>query len=47
MATEEIAVALLGQKRSLQSPWQETNFRLQPAVNCRHQNEIKKFKKYI
>jgi len=37
MATEEIAVALLGQERSPQSSRQWANFRLRPTANCRHQ----------
>jgi len=36
-----IAVALLGQERSPQPPWQETSYRLQPAGNCRRQKHIK------
>ena len=35
--TEEIAVTLLGQERSPQSPRQGASFRLRPAANCRHQ----------
>jgi len=37
-ATKGIAVALLGQERSPQSPRQGANSRLRPAANCRHQN---------
>ena len=40
-ATEGIAVALLGQELSLQSPRQEANFRLRPFANCRHQKRKK------
>jgi len=40
-AAERIAVAFLEQERSPQPPVQEENFRLQHAVNCRHQNKKK------
>ena len=40
-ATEWIAVALLGQERSPQPPWQEAQFRLRPAAHCRRQNKKK------
>jgi len=36
-ATEEIAVALLGQVRSPQLPQQGANFWLRPPDNCHHQ----------
>jgi len=32
----------LGKKRSPKPPWQEANFRLRPAADCRHQNQIRK-----
>ena len=38
-ATEWIAVALLGQERSPQTPRQEAQCRLRPAANCRHQKK--------
>ena len=41
--TERIAVALLRQERSPQSPQQEAQFWLRPAVNCRHQKKRKGF----
>lgn len=45
-ATVWIAVALLGQERSRQPPGQEASFRLRPATNCCHQNQIQNKQKH-
>jgi len=43
-ATDQNAVALLGQERSPQPPRQEADLRLRPAANRHHQKSIQKMK---